>query len=278
LQASLIGASTSGQPAPAKAQHAQPFIIGVAGGTACGKTSVCRSIVEKLVADGVRMTLTLARLHSCVPAPHHCFCTVLHTCLHLHCAGRALQGSTASAPAPVHAYKIAFPACTETEFESTRAQADCGRGVLSISQDCFYRDLSPAQREDIASYNFDHPDAFDFGQISRTLRALRRGEAVDVPIYDFVTSARRPETTRVETTEVRRTYACGHALLQYTTSRRARGGRTRRASRRQRCGVRPRLWPCCDPAVHAVVTSARRLETTRVEAAEVRRACVRARL
>ena len=52
----------------------------------------------------------------------------------------------------------------------------CGRGVLSIAQDCFYRDLSPAEREDIAGYNFDHPDAFDFAMISRTLRALRRGE------------------------------------------------------------------------------------------------------
>jgi pantothenate kinase len=57
LQATLIGAHVHEQAARsnslggAKAQ--QPFIIGVAGGTASGKTSVCRSIVKKLMADGV---------------------------------------------------------------------------------------------------------------------------------------------------------------------------------------------------------------------------------
>ena len=87
-------------------------------------------------------------------------------------------------------------------FQHMCVQADCGRGVLSISQDCFYRNLSADQRANIASYNFDHPDAFDFDMITRTLRSLRKGDAVDIPIYDFVTSARCAETTRVETTEV----------------------------------------------------------------------------
>lgn len=76
------------------------------------------------------------------------------------------------------------------------------RGILSISQDCFYRDLSPEERRNIAGYNFDHPDAFDFDQIRDTLLALRAGSAVDIPMYDFVTSARCAQRTRVDTTDV----------------------------------------------------------------------------
>lgn len=81
-------------------------------------------------------------------------------------------------------------------------QAACGRGVLSISQDCFYRDLSPAERAAIATHNFDHPDAFDFAEIRATLRALRAGAGACIPTYDFVTSARTPVATQVHTTDV----------------------------------------------------------------------------
>jgi uridine kinase len=81
-------------------------------------------------------------------------------------------------------------------------QGACGHGVLSISQDCFYRDLTPEQQENIASYNFDHPSAFDFDEILGKLRALQAGEAVDIPTYDFVTAARGTEYTHVEAADV----------------------------------------------------------------------------
>ena len=59
-----LQATLTGGPAPqtaaldrarqgADSPRARPFIIGVAGGTASGKTSVCRSIIDKLVAAGV---------------------------------------------------------------------------------------------------------------------------------------------------------------------------------------------------------------------------------
>lgn len=76
------------------------------------------------------------------------------------------------------------------------------RGILSISMDCFYKNLTPEQSVNIAAHNFDHPSAFDFDLIKETLTNLRNGHAVETPIYDFVTSARCAETTRVETTDV----------------------------------------------------------------------------
>jgi uridine kinase len=71
-----------------------------------------------------------------------------------------------------------------------------GRCVL-IEHDAYYRDrshLAPAERETI---NFDHPSALDSELLAQHLRALRAGETVDVPIYDFVTHTRRHDTRRV---------------------------------------------------------------------------------
>jgi len=44
-------------------------------------------------------------------------------------------------------------------------------------------------------YNFDHPDAFDFDLLISTVRRLKQGKSVDVPIYNFMTHRR--ETTTV---------------------------------------------------------------------------------
>lgn len=43
-------------------------------------------------------------------------------------------------------------------------------------------------------YNFDHPDAFDFDLLCETLRKLKEGKRVEVPIYNFVTHAREKLT------------------------------------------------------------------------------------
>jgi uridine kinase len=67
--------------------------------------------------------------------------------------------------------------------------------VASITQDCFYRNLLPSERE--AAYrndfNFDHPDALDFDHQRRVLDDIRSGaERVAIPSYDFVTHSRLP--------------------------------------------------------------------------------------
>jgi uridine kinase len=71
-----------------------------------------------------------------------------------------------------------------------------------IEFDAYYRDqtgVSPAARRAV---NYDHPDALETDLLADHLRRLRQGEAVEVPIYDFVTHTRRPETKRVEPTPV----------------------------------------------------------------------------
>jgi len=67
--------------------------------------------------------------------------------------------------------------------------------VASVTQDCFYKDLSQAEREEAynSNYNFDHPNAFDWPQQLDVMTQLRDGaKRVAVPTYDFVTHSRLP--------------------------------------------------------------------------------------
>ena len=73
-----------------------------------------------------------------------------------------------------------------------------GSGVCEIiSQDNYYFDQSRRFDYDGGSVNFDHPSSIDFGLLASHLAAFKRGDAVDVPLYDFVTHSRRTETVRV---------------------------------------------------------------------------------
>ena len=77
--------------------------------------------------------------------------------------------------------------------------AAVGRERLAfLSQDSYYRDVVWEDEAQLHAHNFDHPAAIDAPLLVTHLRALRRGEAVDVPVYDFVHHRRRAETARVE--------------------------------------------------------------------------------
>ncbi|KAM9786063.1 uridine-cytidine kinase-like 1 isoform 2-T2 [Neosynchiropus ocellatus] len=67
--------------------------------------------------------------------------------------------------------------------------------VVLLSMDSFYKVLSVEEQARAASndYNFDHPDAFDFGLLTHTLRKLKQGKSVKIPVYDFTTHGRQKE-------------------------------------------------------------------------------------
>lgn len=58
-------------------------------------------------------------------------------------------------------------------------------GLVNIAQDSFYRDLTPSEAANVKAYNFDHPDAFAFEEIIDTLRRLRAGLSVDIPVVSL---------------------------------------------------------------------------------------------
>lgn len=70
--------------------------------------------------------------------------------------------------------------------------------IALLAHDAYYRDLRDLPRAQRDIINFDHPDSLETELLVRQLTALRRGEAVEVPIYDFTTHARTNLTRRVE--------------------------------------------------------------------------------
>lgn len=69
--------------------------------------------------------------------------------------------------------------------------------VLIIQQDHYYKDFPDLPLEKRAKQNFDHPDSFDTPLLIEHVRALKKGEAVDRPIYDFTKHARASSTSRL---------------------------------------------------------------------------------
>lgn len=70
--------------------------------------------------------------------------------------------------------------------------------VIFLQQDSYYRNLDEMPATLRESINFDHPDALDNELFIEHLKDLKAGRAVDLPIYDFKTHSRQPDTLRVE--------------------------------------------------------------------------------
>ena len=117
-----------------------PFMIGVAGGTASGKSTVCSTLVDKLGQSEV---------------PHNLLPDFLNW----------------------------FPQVNAEEKQ-----------VVILSQDSFYRELTPAEAAKAmkGTFNFDHPDAFDNQLMESVLTDVINGRQTKVPVYDFKTNSRSP--------------------------------------------------------------------------------------
>ena len=66
--------------------------------------------------------------------------------------------------------------------------------VTHFSIDDYYKDLSSLSMEERKKQNFDHPKAFDWKLMKEQLTALKNGETVEKPIYDYVNHNRSKET------------------------------------------------------------------------------------
>lgn len=75
---------------------------------------------------------------------------------------------------------------------------ELGTSCELILQDSFYHDQSAQFDFDGGSVNFDHPDAIDFDLFAQLLTTLKRGQAVQIPEYDYKTHSRIGAGHRVE--------------------------------------------------------------------------------
>lgn len=70
--------------------------------------------------------------------------------------------------------------------------------VAVVMQDDYYRDQSHMPPQDRRQQNYDHPDAFDWPLMTQQVAALRRGEAIEMPVYDFSADNRSSTTVTVK--------------------------------------------------------------------------------
>ncbi len=73
-----------------------------------------------------------------------------------------------------------------------------GPEVTVLSHDNYYKCRDDMPFEERCKVNYDEPDAMDTSLMVYHLQQLRRGEAIDCPVYDFALHNRSKETTRVE--------------------------------------------------------------------------------
>jgi uridine kinase len=77
------------------------------------------------------------------------------------------------------------------------AESVGGSSVAFLEMDAYYRNYAHLPLAERRTLNWDHPDRLDIDHFVRHLEALRRGEAIEKPVYDFVTHTRSATTVHV---------------------------------------------------------------------------------
>jgi uridine kinase len=70
--------------------------------------------------------------------------------------------------------------------------------ISFLQHDAYYKDLSglpPVQRAEV---NFDHPNSLENELLVGHILQLKKGEAINVPVYDFSTHSRTDRTFKVQ--------------------------------------------------------------------------------
>ena len=90
--------------------------------------------------------------------------------------------------------------------KTTIAQKLCaampGGSVTVLEHDHYYRDRRDLTAELRAELNYDHPDSLETTLLVEHVAALKRGETVQVPQYDFVSHMRGGQTRPQQPTPI----------------------------------------------------------------------------
>jgi uridine kinase len=70
--------------------------------------------------------------------------------------------------------------------------------IAVIPHDAYYKDLTALAPTLRAQVNFDHPDSLETSLLIEQLRELRNGQSINLPVYDFKTHNRTPQTIRID--------------------------------------------------------------------------------
>ena len=84
-----------------------------------------------------------------------------------------------------------------------------------IDMDAYYLNFAHLPLDERRRMNWDHPDAFDWALLLDHLQRLGAGEAVDKPVYDFVSHTRSAERVRIPAARV----VVADGILLFTDAR-----------------------------------------------------------
>ncbi len=79
-----------------------------------------------------------------------------------------------------------------------RLQHQFENRVCTLYHDNYYRAHDGLTMEERAKLNYDEPAAFETDLLVRHLEALRRGESVDGPVYDYTVHNRSKQRQRID--------------------------------------------------------------------------------
>jgi len=80
----------------------------------------------------------------------------------------------------------------QTIYEQVK-QEEPGLSLALIKEDAYYRDQAHLSVEARTLVNYDHPSALEHELLNTHLAALRRGESIEVPVYDYAQHTRSPQ-------------------------------------------------------------------------------------
>lgn len=71
-------------------------------------------------------------------------------------------------------------------------------GVNVLSQDNYYHDNQHLSLQEREALNYDHPKSIDFELLLKHVKALKKGENIEQPVYSFVTHSRTGDHVTIE--------------------------------------------------------------------------------
>jgi len=74
--------------------------------------------------------------------------------------------------------------------------------VVVIPQDSYYKDNKGIPLEQRQKINFDHPDSIEFSLLIKHLQELKSGNAIEMPIYSYLTCLRSDDTVPIKPSRV----------------------------------------------------------------------------
>ena len=90
----------------------------------------------------------------------------------------------------------------KTTISKAIAESLTGLTVSLISMDDYYKDISNFSKDEIDSYNFDHPDAIDLNLLENDIRNALGNSEIFIPSYDFVSHKSNPGAIRIPESDV----------------------------------------------------------------------------